>query len=104
MKDKRSTALDGEGVGPEAGGMKSQNINIHEPSHLSERDSSVSCGTGGEEEEEEGRKKEGREETEGGRMGEGLPWQPDREPIKRQVRLSFPFVRIRRDALRGTAL
>lgn len=34
-------------------------------------------------------------------MGEGLPWQPDREPIKQQVRLSFPFVRIRRDALRG---
>ena len=45
--------------------MKSHNINIHEPSHLSERDSSVSCGTGGkeEEEEEEGRKEEGREET-----------------------------------------
>lgn len=53
----------GEGEGPAAAGMKSQHINIHEPSHLSERDSSVS-GTGGR---EGGRGEEERKEgSEGG--------------------------------------
>lgn len=51
----------GEGEGPAAGGMKSHRINIHEPSHLSERDSSVSLAV-----EPEG---EGRGEREGKRGG-----------------------------------
>lgn len=54
----------GEGEGPPATGMKSHCINIHEPSHLSERDSSVSLavepvGEGWERKRKEG-KKEGR--------------------------------------------
>lgn len=34
-------------------------------------------------------------------MGEGLPWQHEREPIKQRVRQAALFVRIRQDALRG---
>lgn len=55
----------GEGEGPAAGGMKSHRINIHEPSHLSERDSSASLavepggGRGGEEARKERRRQDG---------------------------------------------
>ena len=56
----------GEGEGPAAGGMKSHHINIHEPSHLSERDSSVSLAV---EPEGEGRgEKEGRKGGDTGRQ------------------------------------
>lgn len=70
--------------------MKSHGINIHEPSHLSEHNSSV-----GFTEEGDGRR---REET---GMGEGLSWQRHGEPITQQAHLSSLFLWIRCDVHRG---
>lgn len=60
MKDKPS-GVSGMGEGPEAAAMKSHLMNIYEPSHLSERDSSVRLAMkrGGEGGETEGRQKGG---------------------------------------------
>lgn len=65
--------------------MKSHGINIHEPSHLSEHNSSVGFTV---ELEGDGR----RREEMGRRMGEGLSWLLHGEPIAQQVHLSFLFL------------
>lgn len=95
MKDKRSAALERRGRVQRQGGMKPHSINIHEPSHLSEHNSSVRLAVNpwGRGEEKEGRK-------EGCRSGMG--WV--RGVAVAEVPQSFPFVKRRHDALGGLLL
>lgn len=66
--------------------MKSHRINIHEPSHLSEHNSSVGFTV----ELEGGWEKKGGDREAG--WVRGLSWQLHGEPIAQQVRLSFLFL------------